>query len=193
MLKYTPLFCLLFMTISCKDGREVKTQLEEAGTPEYDSANFGNFRKYLKETGDSTALSMIDSLKDHVPVSEINPNYLASDFSGDGQKDYAVFAQNSKDNQYYIIFFHSEGEHYRIGGGDGMKDGDLTLEWVTGIDVFSERETNQSIIDEETGDIVGTATVNLARDAVALKYGESGTVGLLYWDGTNYTYIHQFD
>lgn len=192
MLKYSPLFCLLFL-FSCNNGREVKSELVEAGTPKYDSVVFGDFRNYLKETGDSTALSMMDSLKDYHPVSGISPNYLTSDFSGDGQKDYAVFTQNSKDNQYYFIFIHSEGEHYRIGGGDGMMDGDLTLEWVTGIEVFKDRETNQSIIDEETGDILGTATINLARDAVALKYGDSGTVGLLYWDGTNYTYIHQFD
>ena len=184
MLKYISLLCFLLLLISCKGGRDNAPALAKEDVSELNSETAPNLNSLIQS---------VDSLKSYVPISEINPNYIMADLSGDGVLDYAVLTKSETDSKVYIIIFHSEEELLRIGGGDGMEDGNLTLEWVTGIEVFTDRDTFQSIFDKETGDILGTANITLKRDAIGLKYGDSGTIGILYWDGTNYTYIHQFD
>ncbi|MEM7186241.1 MAG: hypothetical protein AAF466_06250 [Bacteroidota bacterium] len=207
MLKNVLLFSLLFTLFSCKERQGWHTELTDENSPEYDSI-YGELKEFLNEEGDSLSLALIDSLQgnkirsklkqfealsDYLPSSKFGPNHLLSDFSGDGRIDHAVFTRSAKDGKHYLVLFHAEDEYYVIGGGDGMEDGNLTLDWVTGIEVFVDRETFRTIIDEETGDILDAVSIALNHNAIALRYGDSGIVGILYWDGTNYTYIHQFD
>ncbi|WP_461305154.1 hypothetical protein [Aureisphaera sp.] len=129
----------------------------------------------------------------YLPSKQISPNYVFSDFTGDGLKDYAVFTRNVMDKKGYLLVLNYDGSHYKFGGGDTMDIDNFDLSWLNGISVFQKGETRETLIDKETGDILGDRKVLLHNTAISLENNDYGTVGLIYWNGKKYVYIHQVD
>ena len=199
------LWILLLVLFSCKNEKKITPVFIENDTPEYDSIVYDGFRGFIKIEVDTTGAGTIDPLEfeniktllreidpagDYVRTIQITPNYIRSDFSGDGVADYAVLTQNVKNHHTFLIVFNSEGDHHILGGGESMETGNLSLDWLKGISEFNDRETSKTVIDEITGDILGVEKVLLERNAIALKTEDFATVGLIYWDGNKYIYIH---
>jgi len=122
----------------------------------------------------------------------IEPQYLMADFSGDGFKDVAIFVERIDDHKKGILFIFQQSENtYLIGAGNNFGPGGDDYYWADSWEVFEDRVTYEMTF-KDNGDIDGTKTVKLERDAISIREDE-GSGGLIYFDGTNFKWIQHGD
>ena len=120
------------------------------------------------------------------------PGYLISDFTGDGKEDVAFFILNKVNNKKGIVIFYSienQDMHFITGAGNSKFFDDF--HWVDEWSIFDEPKTWKTTFKED-GDIDGNEDVILNNTAIYLKSNdEVGGGGLIYYDGKEWTWIHQ--
>ncbi len=112
---------------------------------------------------------------------------IFADFNGDGFEDMAIFIQN--DSLSGIVIVHgNNGNKVRIGFDESF-DLLTNLDWVDYWGLVRDKETFQSVIDEN-GDIGAGEKIALENPSIAIGADELGG-GLITFKNGEYIWIHQ--
>lgn len=160
----------------------------------------------LKETGQERYV-ILESLPDWVNSAEIisdfkikgkylldprlNPFYLEEDFNGDGILDIALpIKEISSDKLGFAIIHGGKQEVFIVGAGKLIKN--ALGDDQSYIDVWKlnrEKENIGTEVDDK-GDLIETQPVLLNNPSINILKTELGG-GLIFWNGTEYEYLHQ--
>lgn len=117
---------------------------------------------------------------------------LCEDFNGDGIADKAEFVK-SNGKIGIIITDGKSKELTKLGFGN--KFAHLTdFDWVNYWGVLKDSSTNEVEFDNNTGDILGSKTVQLKNISIFLRQDENGDGsggGIITYEDNNYKWIHQ--
>jgi len=117
---------------------------------------------------------------------------LCEDFNGDGIADKAEFVK-SNGKTGIIITDGKSKELTKLGFGN--KFAHLTdFDWVNYWGVLKDSSTNEVEFDNNTGDILGSKTVQLKNISIFLRQDEDGDGsggGIITYEDNNYKWIHQ--
>jgi len=117
---------------------------------------------------------------------------LCEDFNGDGIADKAEFVK-SNGKAGIIITDGKSKELTKLGFGN--KFAHLTdFDWVNYWGVLKDSSTNEVEFDNNTGDILGSKTVQLKNISIFLRQDENGDGsggGIITYEDNNYKWIHQ--
>lgn len=117
---------------------------------------------------------------------------LCEDFNGDGIADKAEFVK-SNGKTGIIITDGKSKELTKLGFGN--KFAHLTdFDWVNYWGVLIDSSTNEVEFDNNTGDILGSKTVQLKNISIFLRQDENGDGsggGIITYEDNNYKWIHQ--
>jgi hypothetical protein len=128
--------------------------------------------------------------QDYLLSSYIRPTFLQADLSGDKIPDIAVLVERKEDGyKGMIVFFGQNNQEFVVGAGKDLSNGLDNFEWANVWSVFKERATYETTF-KENGDVGERKKITLKKDAIKIReLGGSG--GLIYFDGTRFTWIHQ--
>lgn len=121
----------------------------------------------------------------------LNPFYLEEDFNGDGILDIALpIKEISSKKLGFVIIHGGKNEQFIVGAGTLIKNslGDDQ----SYIDVWKlnrEKENTGTELDEN-GDLIESKPVLLDNPSINILKTELGG-GLIFWNGTEYEYLHQ--
>ena len=117
---------------------------------------------------------------------------LCEDFNGDGISDKAEFVKSNRKTGIIITDGKSK-ELTKLGFGN--KFAHLTdFDWVNYWGVLKDSSTNEVEFDNNTGDILGSKTVQLKNISIFLRQDENGDGsggGIITYEDNNYKWIHQ--
>jgi len=117
----------------------------------------------------------------------MNPNFLESDFHGDGKTDIAIAVVNEK--KFGIAFLLKDDSIFVAGAGNSFGVGGDNFSWADEWSVLDNKRTYQ-ITFKENGDIDGEAEVLLENTAISIRLSK-GSGGLIYFNGEKFIRIHQ--
>lgn len=121
----------------------------------------------------------------------IKPTFLESDFNGDNSIDCAALIIEKSTKKAGILLIHSQDLSFHIfGAGKNFGNGSDNFEWLKMWKVYDGDVAYEPQFDKNSGDIIGSTTVNLTRPAIEVGDMEIAG-GLIYWDGLKYIWIHQ--
>lgn len=122
----------------------------------------------------------------------IHPYFLQADFSGDQKDDLAVLIQNKMEKKKgMVIIFAESNKHFILGAGKKFSNGGDNFSWADQWEIFNRKITYETTFKED-GDVDGAKEVRLYRSAIEIRESE-GSGGLIYFNGTEFVWIHQGD
>ena len=124
----------------------------------------------------------------------MQPNFLTGDFDGDQKEDVAFLAVNINSGEKGLIILHQDaGNSYSVFGAGTVFEEMRDLYWIGILEKVAAGETvAPTLIDEETGDILGEDTANavlLKTDAVFIHLKEECGGGVIYKKDKHYSWI----
>ena len=123
------------------------------------------------------------------------PASIQADFNRDGTSDIAVLVAHKSNSKKGILLVHGKTmSHYLLGVGNSFGSGGDDFEWMDKWSLYTSEYASETLFDDETGDILGGKEVKLAGPGILVEANEDGAAvagGVIYWDGKNYTWIHQ--
>ena len=197
------------LVLSCSQNSEKKV-VEPKQLPEVSLNNVQTqpiaSQENLNETGQERYV-ILESLPDWVNSAEIisdfkikgkylldprlNPFYLEEDFNGDGILDIALpIKEISSDKLGFAIIHGGKQEVFIVGAGKLIKN--VLGDDQSYIDVWKlnrEKENIGTDLDDK-GDLIETQPVLLNNPSIHILKTELGG-GLIFWNGTEYEYLHQ--
>ena len=195
--------------LSCSQNAEKKI-MEPKPLPEVSLNNVLTqpiaSQENLNETGQERYV-ILESLPDWVNSAEIisdfkikgkylldprlNPFYLEEDFNGDGILDIALpIKEISSDKLGFAIIHGGKQEVFIVGAGTLIKK--ALGDDQSYIDVWKlnrEKENIGTEVDDK-GDLIETQPILLNNPSINILNTELGG-GLIFWNGTEYEYLHQ--
>lgn len=123
-------------------------------------------------------------------ASWLNPQYLTTDFNGDGHSDtaFAVVINNKKGIR---IKHGNTNEEFIIGAGNNFGNGGDDFYWVKNWNLVTDSITYEVTFMEE-GDIDGSRDIKLDYPAFYIGTEEEGGATVAWKEG-KYVWIHQAD
>lgn len=121
----------------------------------------------------------------------LNPFYLEEDFNGDGILDIAVPVKEISSKKVGFAIIHG-GKHdvFIVGAGKLIKNAlDDDPSYIDVWKLNREKENTGTEVDDN-GDLIESAPVLLHNPSINILKTELGG-GLLFWNGTEYEYLHQ--
>lgn len=203
-----PLLSVYFI-LSCNKTSEKKV-VQPKPLPEVSLNNVQTqpiaSQENLNETGQERYV-ILESLPDWVNSAEIisdfkikgkylldprlNPFYLEEDFNGDGILDIALpIKEISSDKLGFAIIHGGKQEVFIVGAGKLIKN--ALGDDQSYIDVWKlnrEKENTGTEVDDN-GDLIETQPILLNNPSINILKTELGG-GLIFWNGTEYEYLHQ--
>lgn len=122
----------------------------------------------------------------------LNPNQYIEDFNGDNVPDLVVVVNNIQNNKLGVIVFHSDETFHIIGAGSVFAYNWDDISGYNKWHIEKNKKTYEMVIDSITGDILGDEPVTIENIGISFREFE-GSGGLIYWNGTEYKYLHQGD
>ena len=121
----------------------------------------------------------------------LNPFYLEEDFNGDGILDIALpIKEISSDKLGFAIIHGGKQEMFIIGAGTLIKNAlDDDQSYIDVWKLNREKENIGTEVDDK-GDLIETQPVLLNNPSINILKTELGG-GLIFWNGTEYEYLHQ--
>ena len=195
--------------LSCSQNSEKKI-MEPKPLPEVSLNNVQTqpiaSQENLNKTGQERYV-ILESLPDWVNSAEIisdfkikgkylldprlNPFYLEEDFNGDGILDIALpIKEISSDKLGFAIIHGGKQEVFIVGAGTLIKK--ALGDDQSYIDVWKlnrEKENIGTEVDDK-GDLIETQPILLNNPSINILNTELGG-GLIFWNGTEYEYLHQ--
>ena len=195
--------------LSCSQNSEKKI-MEPKPLPEVSLNNVQTqpiaSQENLNETGQERYV-ILESLPDWVNSAEIisdfkikgkylldprlNPFYLEEDFNGDGILDIALpIKEISSDKLGFAIIHGGKQEVFIVGAGKLIKN--ALGDDQSYIDVWKLNREKENIGTEvdDNGDLIETQPILLNNPSINILKTELGG-GLIFWNGTEYEYLHQ--
>ncbi len=119
------------------------------------------------------------------------PNYLESDFSGDGIIDIAIYVKKRANNKFAILIIlgGEEEKTYLIGAGNPFDVTGDEQSWPYQWEVFNHSQSYESKFNTKDN-AYEVKSIKLDRPAISLKQDE-GASGLIYFDGEKFIWINQ--
>ncbi|WP_140621635.1 hypothetical protein [Pontibacter mangrovi] len=125
----------------------------------------------------------------------MQPNILLGDFDGDEREDVAFLIINSATDEKGVMILHQNERNSFSVFGAGTEFAEMrNLNWV---EVFEKVDAGKSVaptlIDEETGDILGDDLENavpLKSDAIFIHVAEACGGGIIYKKDNGYGWIN---
>lgn len=125
----------------------------------------------------------------------VQPNVLTGDFDGDGQEDAAFLVVNAATDEKGLIILHQDEHNSCSVFGAGTLFEDMrNMDWI---EIFEKVDSGQAVaptlIDEETGDILGEDLQNavlLKSDGIFIHVAEACGGGIIYKKDTCYGWIN---
>ena len=129
--------------------------------------------------------------KNYQVENRLNPFYLEEDFNGDGILDIALpIKEISSKKLGFVIIHGGKNEQFIVGAGTLIKN--ALGDDQSYIDVWKlnrEKENTGTELDEN-GDLIESKPVLLDNPSINILKTELGG-GILFWNGTEYEYLHQ--
>jgi hypothetical protein len=124
----------------------------------------------------------------------MQPNFLTGDFDGDQKEDVAFLAVNMGSGEKGLIILHQDaGNSYSVFGAGNEFEEMRDMDWIGILEKVEAGETVvPTLVDEETGDILGEDTANavlLKADAVFLHQKEACGGGIIYKKDKHYNWL----
>ena len=133
--------------------------------------------------------------KKYTVTSFLKPNYLQTDFNGDGSPDIAVLITEKQTKKKGILLIHGKtNEHFVFGAGITFGDGDDNFTWADKWSIYNKKIAYETQFDPKSGDILGGKKVKLLRPGLLVEDYEDGAAlagVIIYWNGKKYIGIHQ--
>lgn len=129
--------------------------------------------------------------KEYDVAKYIYPYFLQADFSGDQKDDLAILIQSKTQKKGIAIILTENNKHFIIGAGREFSNGGDNFSWADKWEVFNRKVTYETTFKED-GDVDGAKQVRLDRPAIEIRENE-GSGGLIYFNGTEFVWIHQGD
>ena len=126
------------------------------------------------------------------------PNFLFSDFDGDGEKDSAIIVKNLKNGKFGLKFHFANGKKEILGAGkDVLKQGFDDFNWIGVFEIAKKGEVYWNNVNDE-GEIITEDSiieklpkVTLPNNAVLIHQLESCGGGVIYLDKDKFNWIQQ--
>lgn len=133
--------------------------------------------------------------KQYIIAADKKPAYLQADFNRDGNADIAVLVNDKSKGRKGILVVHGKSDAYHVfGAGKDFGSGGNDFKWLDNWSLYSDKVASETLFDEETGDILGGKEMKLAGPGILVEDYEDGFAiagGIIYWNGKNYSWIHQ--
>ena len=133
-----------------------------------------------------------NKIKDSYQIDlRIQPFYLQEDFNGDGAQDIALPVREINSGKVGFVVVHGNTHDiYIIGAGKLIKNAiSDDMDYIDIWEISIEKEVTGTEVDEN-GDLTDTPTVFLKSPSIRIEKSELGG-GLIFWNGTEYEYLHQ--
>lgn len=121
----------------------------------------------------------------------LKPIYIKEDFNGDNFEDIAFPIKDiSSGKMGFVIVHRHSNEINIIGAGKTIKNalGD-DMDYIDIWEISKEKEVTGTDVDEN-GDLIETPVIFLKFPSIRIEKSELGG-GLIFWNGTEYEYLHQ--
>ena len=116
---------------------------------------------------------------------DINPMYLRGDFDGDNNPDVAILVREKSSGKLGMIVIHyASKEFFVVGAGQKIGNGGDDFKWMSNWSVKRKGKVGQGAGE-------GTPP-ELKAEALFVEKAESAS-GIIYWDGTKYSWYQQGD
>jgi hypothetical protein len=124
----------------------------------------------------------------------LKPAFLTADFNGDGKADISALIISKKTKKKGIVVIHGGIDQYFImGAGSNFGNGGKDFNWLKGWKLYKDKIAYETTFDEDDM-INGSKKVKLKHPAFYiydLMDDEPNSGGIIYWNGKQYTWIHQ--
>lgn len=125
----------------------------------------------------------------------LKPAHLQADFNGDGTPDIAIAVVEKATKKKGVLLVHGKAnDHFVFGAGTDFGSGSDNFRWADKWMVYKKKTALETQFDKESGDILDSKEIKLARPAISISDFEDGAAiagGLIYWSGKKYVWIHQ--
>ena len=125
------------------------------------------------------------------------PSFFQTDLNGDKIEDVVALVINKVSKKTGLLIIHKgSNQYYLIGAGTkfgkiGFDDFD-EMKWMDGWKIIKDRVVYETKFDN--GDIIGSIKRNLKNNSISVWNTQDGSPlygGIIYWNGTKYSWIHQ--
>ncbi|MBO0930722.1 hypothetical protein [Fibrella aquatilis] len=125
----------------------------------------------------------------------LQPTYIRADFNGDSLEDVALTITEKSTNRKGILLIHKKSNNiYIFGAGTNFGSGGNNFKWIDRWGLYNNKTASEAQFDEATGDMIDGKEIKLNHPGILLEDHEDGAFisgGILYWNGKNYSWIHQ--
>ena len=121
----------------------------------------------------------------------LKPIYIKEDFNGDNFKDIAFPIKEISSGKMGFVIIHGKTDEINIiGAGKMIKKalGD-DMDYIDIWEISKEKEVTGTD-EDENGDLIETPVIFLKFPSIRIEKSELGG-GLIFWNGTEYEYLHQ--
>lgn len=123
------------------------------------------------------------------------PAFVQEDLNGDGVKDVAVLViERATQKQGILVMHGNTHEVFVFGAGTNFGRGYDDFKWMSEWKIYSKKKAVETVLDKESGDMIGTQDVKLERPGILAGNYENGKLengGIIYWNGQQYIWIQQ--
>ena len=138
--------------------------------------------------------NQLNHLSNKLTISnQLTPSFHSIDLNGDTRLDFAIFVseKNSKKSGILFLLHGLDEKTFLAGASNNFGPGDDDYYWADTWSLFEDKLTHETTF-LANGDIDDAREVVLKNPAISIREDE-GSGGLIYFDGTRFTWIHQGD